>query len=123
MAKATGQSRADELDFLVHELRGRIHRGEFVPGQRLIEADLVADTGMSRGRVRDALRVLESEGLVQIDRNRGASVRRITRKEVTDTLELMRAISILMTDKAITRSKEPEARTVLLEALREPACQ
>jgi len=117
MTKGVELSRGEELDHLVRDLRGRIHRGEFVPGQRLVEADLVEDTGMSRGRVREALRVLESEGLVRIDRNRGASVRRISRKEVTDTLELMRAISMLMVDKAITHSDRPEARAVLNEAL------
>lgn len=110
-------SRGAELDLLVRKLRGCIHRGDFVPGQRLVEADLVADTGMSRGRVRDALRILESDGLVQIHRNRGATVRWISRKEVADTIELMRPISVLMIDKAVARAAEPEVRAILTDAL------
>jgi DNA-binding GntR family transcriptional regulator len=109
--------RGEELELLVRELRARIHRGDFVPGQRLVEADLVVQSGMSRGRVRDALRSLEGEGLVQIHRNRGASVRRISRKEVSDTLELLLAISVLMVTKAIARRDEPEVRATLTEAL------
>ncbi len=117
MGSTIGRSRAEELDQLVRELRDRIHRGEFVPGQRLVEGDLVNETGMSRGRVREALRILESENLVEINRNKGACVRRISRKEVSDTLEVMRALSILMTDKAISRAEDPEARKALQAAL------
>jgi DNA-binding GntR family transcriptional regulator len=117
MDSTIGRSRGQELDHLVRELRDRIHKGDFVPGQRLVEHDLVAETGMSRGRVRDALRVLESENLVEINRNKGACVRRISRKEVSDTIEVMRALSILMTDKAISRIAEPEVRSAIGAAL------
>jgi DNA-binding GntR family transcriptional regulator len=48
---------------------GRLH-----PGDRLIEQALAAELRMSRGPVRDALRQLEQEGLLQIYRNRGAVV-------------------------------------------------
>jgi len=117
MGSTIGGSRGEELDHLVRALRDRIHKGDFVPGQRLVEHDLVAETGMSRGRVRDALRVLESENLVEINRNKGACVRRISRKEVSDTIEVMRALSILMTDKAIGRIAEPEVRSTVEAAL------
>lgn len=100
-------------DDLVGRLRARIHQGQFVPGQRLIEADLVAETGLSRGRIREALRRLEDEGLVQIDRHRGASVRRISRKEVSDTLEVLRAVSLLMTEKALARHDSAEVAATL----------
>ena len=106
-----------ELDNLIQDLRSRIHAGQLVPGQRLIEADLVAETGMSRGRIREALRRLEDERLVQIDRNRGASVRRISRKEVSDTLEVLRALSLLMTENALAKHDQPETRAILGEAL------
>lgn len=106
-----------ELERLIQELRTRIHRGQLVPGQRLIEADLVAETGMSRGRIREALRRLEDERLVRIDRNRGASVRRISRKEVSDTLEVLRALSLLMTENALAKHDSPEARRALGDAL------
>jgi DNA-binding GntR family transcriptional regulator len=48
--------------------------GRLRPGDRLIEQTLAAELRMSRGPVRDALRQLEQEGLVQIYRNRGAMV-------------------------------------------------
>ena len=63
-------------------LRERIRAGRFVPGQRLIEADLVRDTNSSRGRVREALQRLESEGLIVLEEFRGASVRSFTPDEM-----------------------------------------
>ncbi|HXR50715.1 MAG TPA: GntR family transcriptional regulator [Steroidobacteraceae bacterium] len=63
-------------------VRDRVRLGKLVPGQRLIEADIVRDTGASRGRVREALRRLESEGLVAIEEFRGASVKRLGADEV-----------------------------------------
>ncbi len=62
-------------------LRDRIRLGRVAPGQRLIEADVVRDTGASRGRVREALQRLETEGLIVIEEFRGASVRSFTPDE------------------------------------------
>jgi len=63
-------------------VRDRIRLGRLVPGQRLVEADIVRETGASRSKVREALRRLESEGLVAIEEFRGASVKRLGRDEV-----------------------------------------
>ncbi|RYD67872.1 MAG: GntR family transcriptional regulator [Sphingomonadales bacterium] len=63
-------------------LRERIRRGRFVPGQRLIEADIIRETGASRSRVREAIQRLESEGLLVIEEFRGASVRRFSIDEL-----------------------------------------
>jgi DNA-binding GntR family transcriptional regulator len=63
-------------------LRDRIRTGQVVQGQRLIEADIIRETGATRSRVREALQRLESEGLVVIEEFRGASVRRFTRDEI-----------------------------------------
>jgi DNA-binding GntR family transcriptional regulator len=63
-------------------VRERIRHGRLVPGQRLVEADIVRETGASRGKVREALQRLEIEGLVSIEEFRGASVKRLGRDEV-----------------------------------------
>lgn len=63
-------------------IRQRIRLGRYVPGQRLIEGDLIRETGASRSRVREALQRLAIEGLITIEEFRGASVKRITWDEV-----------------------------------------
>ena len=67
---------------MVQWVRVRIRDGKLVPGQRLVEADIVRATGSSRGKVREALKRLEVEGLVTIEPFRGASVRQLSRDEV-----------------------------------------
>ncbi|MCX7283337.1 MAG: GntR family transcriptional regulator [Novosphingobium sp.] len=63
-------------------VRQRIRTGRFVPGQRLVEVDIIRQTGASRSKVREALKRLEGEGLVEIEEFRGASVRSSTLDEV-----------------------------------------
>jgi len=63
-------------------VRQRIRTGRFVPGQRLVEVDIIRQTGASRTKVREALKRLEGEGLVLIEEFRGASVRSATIEEV-----------------------------------------
>lgn len=65
-------------------VRDRIRRGVFVPGQRLVEADIIAQSGASRSRVREALQRLEAENLVSIEAFRGASVKRIGPDELRE---------------------------------------
>jgi DNA-binding GntR family transcriptional regulator len=67
---------------IVALLREQIRLGRLVPRQRLVEADIVKETGASRSKVREALRRLESEGLVSIEEFRGASVRHLSMDEV-----------------------------------------
>lgn len=63
-------------------LRDRIRLGRVVPGQRLIEAEIMREVGASRSRVREAIQRLEGEGLVIIEEFRGASVRSFTDDEI-----------------------------------------
>src|SRR5258708_2145940 len=58
----------------VEKLRAAILAGVFKPGDRLVEADLCRRTGVSRPSLREALRSLESEGLIIIVPNRGPQI-------------------------------------------------
>ena len=58
-------------------LRERIRTGRVVQGQRLVEADIIRDTGASRSRVREALQRLADEGLIEIFPQVGTFVARI----------------------------------------------
>lgn len=63
-------------------IRSQIRAARFVPGQRLVEVDLIRQTGGSRFKVREALQRLEAEGLLEIEEFRGASVREASMDEV-----------------------------------------
>jgi DNA-binding GntR family transcriptional regulator len=61
-------------DQVLAELRHRIVNGDYPPGQRLTEDRLAADFGVSRNPVREALRIVQAEGLVTMTPRRGAVV-------------------------------------------------
>jgi DNA-binding GntR family transcriptional regulator len=77
-------TRSTVVDQVVEAIVERVRLGRYVPGQRLIEADLTADLGVSRGPLREALSRLASQGLLDISPHRGAVVRRLTRTDVTE---------------------------------------
>jgi DNA-binding GntR family transcriptional regulator len=72
-------------------LRTGILAGEIVPGTRLLEIPLAAELGVSRGPVREALRQLEQEGLVEFFPHRGAVVVGVAESEV-ETIYGIRAL-------------------------------
>ena len=63
---------------VLDELRQSIISGRLNPGDRLLERELIAMMGVSRTVIREALRQLESEGLVAIIPNKGPVVRALT---------------------------------------------
>jgi DNA-binding GntR family transcriptional regulator len=63
-------------------IRSQIRGQRLVPGQRLVEVDIIRQTGGSRFKVREAFQRLAAEGLVEIEEFRGASVRNATMDEV-----------------------------------------
>ena len=73
-------------------LAARIIEGGLSPGQRLVEASIAAEFGVSHGPVRDALRALERQGLATIAPYRGAVVREVSVREVTELYQVRAAL-------------------------------
>jgi DNA-binding GntR family transcriptional regulator len=76
------------IEKCVKRLRGAIMVGHLRPGQKLIEADLRDELSVSRSSLREALRVLERERLVELVPNRGPSVAKLGQKEIEDIHEV-----------------------------------
>lgn len=77
---------------VVDSMRSAITSGHFRPGDRLIERELCEATGVSRTLVREALRQLETEGLVKVLPNKGPVVASI---ELEEALEIYKVRSVL----------------------------
>jgi len=90
-------------------LRAAIADGDLLPGARLVEADLVAMLGVSRGNVRLAIEALDAEGLVERIPNRGARVRVISTDEAVAITEARMALEALIARKAAERVGAREA--------------
>ncbi|WP_328616646.1 GntR family transcriptional regulator [Amycolatopsis sp. NBC_00355] len=93
---------------VVAAVRDAIVRGEFVPNQRLVEADLSAQFAASRASVRSALIELTNEGLVERVQNRGARVRAVSLEEAVEISEVRMMLESLCAAKAAERITDAE---------------
>jgi DNA-binding GntR family transcriptional regulator len=84
-------------------LRDAILRGEYLPGERLVEAQLCERLGVSRFNVRAALQDLGAEGLVEVQRNKGAHVRKVTLEEAIEITEVRMVLEGLVAARAAER--------------------
>ena len=94
-------------------LSERITAGIYAPGRRVMEQEVSAEFSVSRGPVREALRLLEREGLVTILPRRGAQVTQLTTAEVREIFDIRAALNGLR-DRQIAESPD---RGRLLPAL------
>ena len=82
-------------DVVFNTLREAILKGEFTPGERLMELQLASKLGVSRTPIREAIRMLEQEGLAVTVPRRGAEVARMTEKDMEDVLQIRAALDEL----------------------------
>ena len=99
-----------EVVFLT--LRKAILKGELQPGERLMEIGLANRLGVSRTPVREAIRMLEHEGLVVMKPRRGAQVAKITEQELNDVLEVRKSLEMLAASKACERMTEEDMKAM-----------
>jgi len=97
-------------------LRQAIVDGRFRPGQRLTERELTVSLGVSRTLVREALRQLESEGLISVIHNRGPIVRELSADEIKD-LYAIRAVLEGLAAHAFAGKASAESMQLLGKAL------
>ena len=97
------------------QLAARITSGAYAPGQRVMEQAVAAEFAVSRGPVREALRLLEKNGLVTILARRGAQVTNLTIAEVKEIFDIRAALNGLR-DRGIAEDPERHRLLPLLEA-------
>ena len=102
------------VDQIVEGLRKAITSGRLKPGEKLKEVEISKTLGVSRSPVREAFRILQVEGLVDIVPRKGVYVHQITRKDVEDIYQLREMIEVFagrlsaenMTDEDIAELKK-----------------
>lgn len=105
---------AHSLTSVVHgEIERLILSGELPPGAKLTEAMLAQRLGVSRGPIREAFRMLEESGLVQLEKNRGVFVRSIPLDEAMEIYDLR-----AMVDEAVGRQLAERITPEQLKVLR-----
>ncbi len=108
-----GATRQTAHEFVRSVLRRAILNGELGSGSRLVQAELAAMLDVSTTPVREALRDLATEGLVQFDPHRGAIVSELSAEDVHDIYEIRRVLEPLAMRQAV-----PNVSDALLARLR-----
>jgi GntR family transcriptional regulator, trigonelline degradation regulator len=100
-------------DQALERLRSAIIAGHFAPGERLIERDLCERMGVSRTSIREVLRHLEAEQLIQVEPRRGPIVTRVTRKQIAEIYDVRALL-----ESALVRRFAQQAADEEIAALR-----
>lgn len=108
-------------DVIVSRLRDMIIEGELAPGSRLHEGELGAQLGVSRTPLREAIKYLASEGLVELVPSRGALVKSFRPKDIMDMLTVLESLEELagrLACRNATDAQVAEIRAVHDEMIR-----
>lgn len=101
---------------IVQRLDQLIDQGFLVPGQRLVEADLMRELNVGRIPVREALRILAGDGVVELFPNRGARIRRFEAARLADMLEAVTGVACTAMRLYCQMAAPAELTKLLLEA-------
>ena len=111
-----GQSHRTLREIVADEIQERILSGALAPGERLLEDRLADELGVSRNPVREAIRALESTGLVEVRPRRGAYVASFDPDRISQLLDLrgvIEAYAAGLAAKNATRADLDEMQAVL----------
>ena len=95
-------------DVVFRTLRDAILTGKLLPGERLMENQLAEKLGVSRTPVREALRMLELENLVELVPRKGAQVLDMSEKDIVNILEVRGVLEGLATSLACKKMTEEQ---------------
>lgn len=95
-------------DVVFNTLREAILKGDLKPGERLMELQLASQLGVSRTPIREAIRMLEQEGLAVTIPRKGAEVAKMTLKGMEDVLEIREALDELASKLACERMTQEQ---------------
>lgn len=100
-----GEPRVPLRDQVHDELQARISDGRLRPGDRIFEQELAIEFGVSRVPVREAIRMLQSAGMVEVrPRRRGVFVRSLDRQQLEELFDVREALEALAAKLAAERS-------------------
>ncbi|MDM4768179.1 GntR family transcriptional regulator [Pelomonas sp. SE-A7] len=97
------RARVRLVDEVAQVLRQRIYMGQYAPGEMLRQVQLAADLKVSRTPLREALRMLQSEGLVEADSVRGVCVARADHRRLLDAYAMREMLDALAARQAAER--------------------
>lgn len=100
-------------ELAVEQLRSAIISGELAPGTRLIERELCAAMGISRASVREMVRLLQAERLIDVEPRRGPTVATLSRKQAAEIYEIRGMMESLLIRRFAVRASDADIEALL----------
>jgi DNA-binding GntR family transcriptional regulator len=113
------EDRSRLVDDIQEYLRDQIYAGRYPPGTRLLQEQIASELAVSRTPLREALRVLEHEGLLSLTRGNGVEVVAFERKRLLDALVLRAVVDGAAARIVAERGAGPRLRSELERRLAE----
>lgn len=117
-----GLARASRSEYVLEQIRESIQNGDYTPGERLTESELAERLGVSRTPVREALRRLESDGLLVFEPWRGVVVAQMDRQQVGELYtmrEVLEGTAARLAAKHISEAEMDVLETLLAKETRQ----
>lgn len=95
-------------DRVCQALREAILKGKFEPGERIVQEEIANSLGVSRMPVREALRKLEAEGLIQIEPNRGAVVKSLSLEDIEEIYLLRSVLEKMAVEESLKKIQKQD---------------
>jgi DNA-binding GntR family transcriptional regulator len=112
MESALGIHRRYLHDEVAQRLRELIRSGELEPRSRVNELELAERFGISRTPLREAIKILATEGLLELLPNRGARVVSISNQEIDEMIEVVAGLEAIAADLACRRITDEEVARI-----------
>ncbi|AZV48799.1 GntR family transcriptional regulator [Bacillus halotolerans] len=94
------------------QLKKMIFNGTFKPGERINETQLAKSFGVSRSPIREAMRLLEKDGLLRADDRNGFSIASLTAKDVDEIYKIRIPLELLAVELVIDEANDEELQTL-----------
>jgi DNA-binding GntR family transcriptional regulator len=101
---------------IILALRSAIEMGLLEPGQRLVEMDLCEQLSVSRTSLREALRELQAEGILEHSSNRGLSVSAVSEEDAKNIYRLRSVIEALIVEQFIEKASDAQVKDLVQES-------
>lgn len=111
------EERLSTSDRIVSDILRGLYEGRYAAGQRLVEPDLVARYEVSRSTVREVIKRLAAQGVVEAHHNRSARIRQLTKEEARNILLITEVIVGLAARLAATHIDSESNRATMEEVL------
>jgi DNA-binding GntR family transcriptional regulator len=108
IAAAANSRRVTAVDLVRESLRAAILRGDLPGGTRLVQTEIAAQLDVSTTPVREAMRDLASDGLITLDSHRIGTVRQPDWDEMSEIVEVRRALERVALQRAIENITDPQ---------------